>query len=174
MRLTSWMVDRTIENCRKFFVPGDPDRDAITKEIQDAIDEADKAFDKNTEAKLYVGLSKIYRKRKGRVFENKNHQCAATMQNDAVNAQLALNAAKEKRRVKAKYALRRLCGISDVTPALEMGPRTHYGSIANDIGHMRITDRRTKMAIKLCLLRLQSIGPASCVYAVTRKHRTGS
>ena len=38
---------------------------------------------------------------------------------------------------------------SNRVAALKAGPRTHYGSIKNDIGHMRITDRRTNDGEKI-------------------------
>ena len=77
---------------------GDPDRDAITKEIQDAIDEADKAFDKNTEAKGMLEVFENLPESEKEEFLRTKTTSIATMQNDAVNAQLALNAARKKRR----------------------------------------------------------------------------
>ena len=129
---------------------GDPDADAITKEIQDVIDEYDFASQKNTEAKGMLEVFENLPESEKQEFLKTKTTSIATMQNDAVNAQLALNAAREKRNeVKAKYGLKGYSGVSDVTAALEMGPRTHYGSITNDIGHMRITDRRTNDGEKI-------------------------
>ena len=137
---------------------GDPERDAITKEIQDVIDEYDFALQKNLEAKGMLEVFENLPESEKQEFLRTKTTSIATMQNDAVNAQLALNAAREKRKaVKAKYAVQGSSGVSDVADALEMGPRTHYGSIANDIGHMRITDRRTNDGEKIMFVEeLQS------------------
>ena len=54
---------------------------------------------------------------------------------------------------------------------LKAGPRTHYGSIKNDIGHMRITDRRTNDGEKIMFVEeMQS--DWSQKRALCRHHKT--
>ena len=127
---------------------GDPDADAILKEINDAMDEAENAVKKRDARDTIISRYENLPESEKPEFLSTFNTSEATMKSERVNMQLAVNAALQKRKeVIAKYN-------PESNPAyrvhqLKAGPRTHYGSIQNDIGHMRITDRRTNDGEKI-------------------------
>lgn len=142
---------------------GDPDADAILKEVDDILVQAEIAVQDRDKVDLMIGRYVNLPQSEKPEFLRTNNTSLATMQSERVNLQLAVNEAlKKKKEVLVKYAMdgsgmSSIHNTSNRVAALKAGPRTHYGSLKNDIGHMRITDRRTNDGEKIMFVEeLQS------------------
>ena len=134
---------------------GDPDADAILKEVEDILVQAEIAVQDRDKADIMISRYENLPESEKPEFLSTNNTSEATMKSERVNLQLAVNEAlKKKKDVLVKYAMdgsgmSSIHNSSNRVAALKEGPRTHYGSIKNDIGHMRITDRRTNDGEKI-------------------------
>ena len=142
---------------------GDPDMIPILEEVGDVITQAENTVLQRDQADNMISRYEILPESEKPEFLRTNNTSEATMKSERVNLQLAVNAALQKKKeVLVKYnmdnnALKNPYNASNRVAALEAGPRTHYGSIKNDIGHMRITDRRTNDGEKIMFVEeLQS------------------
>ncbi len=137
---------------------GDPETDAILKEVDEVVAKADIAINERNHADIMLNEYESLPESERFEYLNRNNTSEATLKSNSVNKRLDANDAIAKRsEVLNKYAMDKhgMRGEHDDKSrmrALTQGPSGHYKAIKNDIGHMRVTDRISSDGAKILFI----------------------
>ncbi len=145
---------------------GDPDADKILDEVEQVIREEEAANVERSDAVDDVyHYNSLPSSEKKEFLRSKQTDFVGLINRRADTKEKAIELFLKKKAILDKYAMDK-ADLSSATSnsaaanrvaALRQGPRTHYGSIKNDIGHMRVTDRVSKDGEKIMFVEeLQS------------------
>ena len=145
---------------------GDPDADKILDEVEQIIREEEAATVERSNAVDDVyHYNSLPSSEKKEFLRSKQTDFVGLINRRADTKEKAIELFLKKKAILDKYAMDK-ADLSSATSnsaaanrvaALRQGPRTHYGSIKNDIGHMRVTDRVSNDGEKILFIEeLQS------------------
>lgn len=139
---------------------GDPETDAILKEVDEVVAKADIASDERNHADIMLNEYESLPESEKFEYLNRNNTSEGTLKINSINNRLDANDAILKRsEVLNKYAMDKHGMRKNINAdklsrmqALMSGPRGHYSAIKNDIGHMRVTDRISSDGAKVLFI----------------------